>query len=193
MLMPVLRTSSYFNIPTHDLTVVAISWLPFGPHHFGQRRYRTACGSKRVMCSTSATRQNQIRFPENWMVNPLATASGSVPVARWRPAASPAAAWAAFPRMQSHSQRDGWCVRLCWRGRRGRFRKCSQLDSGHAGAVFVRSQVQLMGLGPGFCDSQSASRSMLLKPRIARIAGLTPAAMTPAAISQRAAKQRSEL
>ena len=30
-----------------------------------------------------------------------------------------------------------------------------QLDSGHAGAVFVRSKLQLMGSGLGFCDPQS--------------------------------------
>ena len=33
-------------------------------------------------------------------------------------------------------------------------RKRSQLDSGHAGAVFVRSNLQLVGSGLGFCDSQ---------------------------------------
>jgi hypothetical protein len=41
-------------------------------------------------------------------------------------------------------------------------RKRSQLDSGHAGAVFVRSKLQLMGSGSEFCDSFAAEVETLL-------------------------------
>src|SRR5258707_43109 len=41
-------------------------------------------------------------------------------------------------------------------------RKRSQLDSGHAGAVFVRSKLQLMGSDSEFCDSFAAEVKTLL-------------------------------
>ena len=41
-------------------------------------------------------------------------------------------------------------------------RKRSQLNSGHAGAVFVRSKLQLMGSGSEFCDSFAADVETLL-------------------------------